>query len=85
MRRSRTASIDSALAEARKAIFADQTDVDRERLCSSCVWPTGASSTWRLTPASEKPEPPETTPVVRRPAPAVEQESTPPDAGTCAC
>jgi CHAT domain len=71
--------VDSALAEARKAIFADQNDVEWGtpvlfmRVADGRIFDVAAD------PASEKPVLPETTPVVPPPPPpAVEPEPAPP-------
>jgi CHAT domain len=70
--------VDSALAEARKAIFADQNDVEWGtpvlfmRVADGRIFDVAAD------PASEKPALPETTPVVPPPPPpAVEPEPVP--------
>ena len=70
--------VDSALAEARKAIFADQNDVEWGtpvlfmRVADGRIFDVAAD------PASEKPVLPETTPVVPPPPPpAVEPEPEP--------
>ena len=72
--------VDSALAEARKAIFADQNDVEWGtpvlfmRVADGRIFDVAAD------PASEKPVLPETTPVVPPPPPpAVEPEPAPPE------
>ena len=67
--------VDSALAEARKAIFADQNDVEWG---TPVLFMRVADGRIFDVPASEKPVVPETTPVVP-PPPAVEPEPAPPE------
>ena len=67
--------VDSALAEARKAIFADQNDVEWG---TPVLFMRVADGRIFDVAASEKPVVPETTPVVP-PPPAVEREPAPPE------
>ena len=67
--------VDSALAEARKAIFADQNDVEWG---TPVLFMRVADGRIFDVAASEKPVVPETTPVVP-PPPAVEPEPAPPE------
>ena len=70
--------VDSALAEARKAIFADQNDVEWGTPVLFMRVADGRIFDVAVDPASEKPALPETTPVVPPPPPpAVEPEPAP--------